>query len=393
MNGGARCRSLSESDTRQMLFANTGSKQLAHLDERQYVASGQFDTSLSYDGDEDDNIEDEITESGGGAGSRFGKSRSWRRKKKQLGHRSNSMNGGQGADNRTHSWRRRKKQEQQQNKREEILYGSKGGGSERNLLRGRFNIGSYANGSRRNGQHNNHSDDEVLLSSEHDMAAPPLVRAQTGLEPDTTLATFGKLASSRTIAASDDGKGNGGTDEPAPATKPIPREQLIDSLAWFSFHTPRCVVEDLTQHELDQEVNFEVGVIQQQEQQQPFPLWKQQQQGGLERGDDAREDEGRHQNMRALSDETGSLSSMTDDEDSIVKQQQQGDGDEENITENQILTGSPQDHPRVACRASEFSLLSLPYNMKRECALVFVDISGFTKLSTVLDVESLSKVS
>jgi hypothetical protein len=34
----------------------------------------------------------------------------------------------------------------------------------------------------------------------------------------------------------------------------------------------------------------------------------------------------------------------------------------------------------------------MPYSTKQNCALVFVDISGFTKLSTILDEESLSKV-
>ena len=38
------------------------------------------------------------------------------------------------------------------------------------------------------------------------------------------------------------------------------------------------------------------------------------------------------------------------------------------------------------------NVLPLPYTVKRDCALLFVDITGFTKLSTILDVESLSKV-
>lgn len=36
--------------------------------------------------------------------------------------------------------------------------------------------------------------------------------------------------------------------------------------------------------------------------------------------------------------------------------------------------------------------LRLPYLSRHQCALLFVDISGFTKLSTELDVETLSKV-
>jgi class 3 adenylate cyclase len=36
---------------------------------------------------------------------------------------------------------------------------------------------------------------------------------------------------------------------------------------------------------------------------------------------------------------------------------------------------------------------SLPHASMYHCALLFVDISGFTKLSTLLDPESLSKVS
>ena len=38
------------------------------------------------------------------------------------------------------------------------------------------------------------------------------------------------------------------------------------------------------------------------------------------------------------------------------------------------------------------NMLPLPYTVKRDCALLFVDITGFTKLSTILDVEDLSKV-
>jgi hypothetical protein len=37
--------------------------------------------------------------------------------------------------------------------------------------------------------------------------------------------------------------------------------------------------------------------------------------------------------------------------------------------------------------------ISLPYTSYRKCALLFVDISGFTKLSQILSVENLSKVS
>jgi class 3 adenylate cyclase len=37
-------------------------------------------------------------------------------------------------------------------------------------------------------------------------------------------------------------------------------------------------------------------------------------------------------------------------------------------------------------------MISLPKDVRRRSALLFVDMSGFTKLSTILDVESLSKV-
>ncbi len=36
--------------------------------------------------------------------------------------------------------------------------------------------------------------------------------------------------------------------------------------------------------------------------------------------------------------------------------------------------------------------IALPYTSYRRCALLFVDISGFTKLSQILSVENLSKV-
>ena len=68
------------------------------------------------------------------------------------------------------------------------------------------------------------------------------------------------------------------------------------------------------------------------------------------------------------------------------------DGKEVNTQDISFQIRPPS--PNMASQKSYSSQpsLQLPYAEKHECALLFVDISGFTKLSTLLDPERLSKV-
>lgn len=80
----------------------------------------------------------------------------------------------------------------------------------------------------------------------------------------------------------------------------------------------------------------------------------------------------------------------------------EADGDDDDAAASQSLAGSSQMDEDVSRSASgsvskemkqpKVRGKRLPYSSNYRCALLFVDISGFTKLSTKLDPESLSKV-
>ena len=137
----------------------------------------------------------------------------------------------------------------------------------------------------------------------------------------------------------------------------LEREALIESLVNFSCHTPRAVLEDLIAHELH--------------------LWE-----GTRNYENLLAEEKRKEIESSIQFSDGSLSSLSSDE-GIDK----GGDSDDNIksTGSYDLVGA---YSRLAMAPTN----SLPSSKKRESALLFVDINGFTKLSTVLDVESLSKV-
>lgn len=126
------------------------------------------------------------------------------------------------------------------------------------------------------------------------------------------------------------------------------REQLIERLAWCSFHTPRCVLEDLTQVALDQD---------------------------LAECPHKHSSNSKRQRKSTLLVDDDSFSSLSVDASDV-------DAESEKSASN----------GRASLASVAFSTLNMPYNVKRQSALVFVDISGFTKLSRMQDVESLSKV-
>ena len=122
------------------------------------------------------------------------------------------------------------------------------------------------------------------------------------------------------------------------------REYLIESLVNFSYHTPSAVLEDLIAHELR--------------------LWGKSNLNELHSNDD---------------ESDGSFSSLSDDE----------NGDNDRLPDD---TGQSRSSNEDRLFRISNNRPSLPKSGKRKSALLFVDISGFTKLSTMLDVEYLSKV-
>jgi class 3 adenylate cyclase len=125
------------------------------------------------------------------------------------------------------------------------------------------------------------------------------------------------------------------------------RHHLIESLVRFSYHTPIVVLEDLIDHQIQTERKREDKEI-----------GDRNLRNGTVEG--ARNDS---------EDESLELSSLS-----------LGEHDTKNSTNTEMV------HFTTA-RAH-----SLPPNRTRESALVFIDISGFTKLSTMLDEETLSRV-
>lgn len=123
----------------------------------------------------------------------------------------------------------------------------------------------------------------------------------------------------------------------------LERKHLIESLVHFSCHIPSAVLEDLISHELDLRKNRN---------------------SDEKYSDDDKSD--------------GSLSSLSDDEDK---------------DDNRIDKSDHMAQSRISIEDRLFlTSPSLPRSRERESALLFVDISGFTTLSTLLEVEFLSKV-
>jgi hypothetical protein len=134
------------------------------------------------------------------------------------------------------------------------------------------------------------------------------------------------------------------------------KERLIERLAWFSFHTPKCVLEDLTSNELTHcSADFQMSSVESQ------------------------------RSLKPMDSDDNSMSSLSDDDTRSI----------DSRSSKRLDPGSKGGRMTegVACQDVPQNMLKMPFTTKRECALVFVDISGFTKLSTILDVESLSKVS
>lgn len=150
---------------------------------------------------------------------------------------------------------------------------------------------------------------------------------------------------------------------PGKGGKTTKTDQIVESLVWFSFHTPRTILEDLIAHEMD--------------------VWRKEH---LERASShskvSRKSKLSSKGLLPSDDSEGSdgsVSSLSDDG---------GERDKFEYGEASKFT----DAMLQIQQSNQSNMIHLPKSVERDCALLFVDMSGFTKLSTMLDVESLSKV-
>lgn len=228
----------------------------------------------------------------------------------------------------------------------------------------------------------------------------------------------------------------------------VERAALIDSICWLGQHVPRCVLEDLFQdiylisndrkqerkrrksssndrnhndipHDQDGNNNSEEVQVKASTLNQSRDYLS----GGKPMGlsDDSRKQTKSYIDPFADDSDddslivkdispivTGSGSGYLDpfpydsDEDSVrvpTKQQNDKREDKNYIRDNTLgekdILSSPcqQEQTPTFQPPIRASPMVLPYASYHNCALLFVDISGFTKLSQLLDVENLSKVS
>jgi len=180
------------------------------------------------------------------------------------------------------------------------------------------------------------------------------------------------------------------------------KEALVESLVWFSHHTPRTVLEDLVSHEIE--------------------IWQ------AERGVDMTIMEGscesfeESNNLAASNGLSKGLGISNHSTASKLKRQAQAAknrksllGMPDNSNDDSFMSDSHMEESAISELSDpegmefydgNFSnsimrlqgqpdadvMIKLPKMVEREGAVVFADISGFTKLSTMLDCESLSKV-
>lgn len=135
------------------------------------------------------------------------------------------------------------------------------------------------------------------------------------------------------------------------------RKQMIESLVRFSYHTPTAVLEDLITHEI---------------------------QRCRQNGENPT------QNEKTTYTKKDSVH--------VIKVEKDGesDSDVESISLSSLSSGEREIRQAKGARevfaACDTNVHALPENRSRASALVFIDISGFTKLSTILDEETLSRV-
>jgi class 3 adenylate cyclase len=179
------------------------------------------------------------------------------------------------------------------------------------------------------------------------------------------------------VVKSDLASTTGMRNKHAAATK---TDQIVESLVWFSFHTPRAVLEDLIAHELDiwrRDAKLREQLHRAAE--RPKRLVKPGHPilGMLHHRNDDDDDDDEEEDTT-----DGSLSSLSDD----------GGAGGADVYDGNFSDAMLRMQERNHLTGGTANMIQLPKSVDRESALLFVDMSGFTKLSTMLDVESLSKV-
>jgi hypothetical protein len=152
------------------------------------------------------------------------------------------------------------------------------------------------------------------------------------------------------------------TDREKKRKSQIKKDQMIESIVWFSFHIPRTVLEDLIAFELE--------------------VWRRNSSHHSKRKDGSRS-----RRAHAEEEPDSEVSSLSDDGGGGGGLKGKGGGFAQRLVRR---TSSGLSPPQPTMATTE--LIRLPKAYERESAILFVDMSGFTKLSTLLDVESLSKV-
>lgn len=152
----------------------------------------------------------------------------------------------------------------------------------------------------------------------------------------------------------------------------IKKDQIIESIVWFSFHIPRTVLEDLIAHELQ--------------------IWNQNLQIVTKSNSYARKKTRNLKKLESTDIENDcsdvSVSSLSDDGGAAAA----ASGVVRNTARPTNFTRSVVRREHSGITTVHYDTIRLPKAYERESAILFVDMSGFTKLSTILDVESLSKI-
>ena len=150
---------------------------------------------------------------------------------------------------------------------------------------------------------------------------------------------------------------------PGKGKKTSRTDQIVESLVWFSFHTPRAILEDLIAHEMD--------------------VWRKEH---LDRTSShsklSRKSKMTSKGLLPSDDSEGSDGSVSSLSDDGGERETYEFGETSKFSDAMMQIQHP----------TQSNMIHLPKSVERNCALLFVDMSGFTKLSTMLDVESLSKV-
>lgn len=156
----------------------------------------------------------------------------------------------------------------------------------------------------------------------------------------------------------------------------IKTDQIIESIVWFSFHIPRTVLEDLIAHELELWRNDDNNKIKKSSRRSAMAAASQRRRRSKRSGSAA----GSLASSGQSTASEGSLSSLSDEGGA------QGDSAYGASHSEKLVRREQHGGHNVS------DMIRFPKAVEREAAILFVDMSGFTKLSTLLDVESLSKV-